>query len=45
MTGEFMIDLDTGLVLSAHVKSPANNYTLRRELVKVTRPITAASPA
>lgn len=42
MNGEAMIDLDTGLVLSAHVKSRANNYTLRRELVKVIRP---AAPA
>jgi hypothetical protein len=42
MTGEMMVDLDTGLVVMAQVNSRAPNYTMRRELVKVVRPATAA---
>ncbi len=45
ITGEAIVDMDTGLLLSAHVKSRAINYTLRRELVKVIRPASAPTPA
>jgi hypothetical protein len=43
IAGDAMIDLDTGLVISAHVKSRANNFTMRRELVRVSRPVVAVA--